>query len=173
MRSILRSSNAAEIHRKTYCITPREVRGIVAGIFPSDAFARTVSGAGGVKKAAISQLMRLSCGLCWSGRRVSNPQHPAWKASALPIELLPPAPLSMYVAGMQPTCCTIFVDQSHTLSRVSVATAVCHIPAPRMRTKDACPFPDISPSANAVPSIAAPCAPPKRKSAQYARMPPP
>jgi hypothetical protein len=26
-----------------------------------------------------------------SGRRVSNPQHPAWKASALPIELLPPA----------------------------------------------------------------------------------
>jgi hypothetical protein len=30
-------------------------------------------------------------GLNWSGRRVSNPQHPAWKASALPIELLPPA----------------------------------------------------------------------------------
>lgn len=25
----------------------------------------------------------------WSGRRVSNPQHPAWKASTLPIELLP------------------------------------------------------------------------------------
>gem|GEM_PF-5162553 len=25
----------------------------------------------------------------WSGRRVSNPQPPAWKAGALPIELLP------------------------------------------------------------------------------------
>ena len=26
----------------------------------------------------------------WSGRRGSNPRHPAWKAGALPIELLPP-----------------------------------------------------------------------------------
>src|SRR5947209_15978440 len=25
----------------------------------------------------------------WSGRRDSNPRHPAWKASALPTELLP------------------------------------------------------------------------------------
>ena len=28
--------------------------------------------------------------LLWSGRRVSNPQPSAWKADALPIELLPP-----------------------------------------------------------------------------------
>ena len=27
--------------------------------------------------------------ISWSGRRVSNPQPPAWKAGALPIELLP------------------------------------------------------------------------------------
>src|SRR5581483_11280211 len=27
----------------------------------------------------------------WSGGRGSNPQHPAWKASALPIELPPPS----------------------------------------------------------------------------------
>src|SRR3981081_4113721 len=26
----------------------------------------------------------------WSGRRVSNPRHSAWKADALPTELLPP-----------------------------------------------------------------------------------
>ena len=26
---------------------------------------------------------------CWSGRRDSNPRHPAWKAGALPAELLP------------------------------------------------------------------------------------
>ena len=29
----------------------------------------------------------------WSGRRDSNPRHPAWKASALPTELLPLNPL--------------------------------------------------------------------------------
>jgi hypothetical protein len=38
----------------------------------------------------IQKLLRCK-GNPWSGRRVSNPQHPAWKASALPIELLPPA----------------------------------------------------------------------------------
>ena len=36
---------------------------------------------------SLSQLQR-SFSL-WSGRRVSNPQPPAWKAGALPIELLP------------------------------------------------------------------------------------
>ncbi len=29
----------------------------------------------------------------WSGRRDSNPRHPAWKARALPTELLPPKSL--------------------------------------------------------------------------------
>ena len=34
-------------------------------------------------------LYPLSYGSLWSGRRDSNPRHPAWKASALPTELLP------------------------------------------------------------------------------------
>ncbi len=34
-------------------------------------------------------LYPLSYGRNWSGRRDSNPRHPAWKASALPTELLP------------------------------------------------------------------------------------
>ena|GEM_PF-1166487 len=32
---------------------------------------------------------QLHASFIWSGRRVSNPQPPAWKAGALPIELLP------------------------------------------------------------------------------------
>ena len=32
----------------------------------------------------------------WSGRRVSNPQHPAWKASTLPIELLPHKQVTLF-----------------------------------------------------------------------------
>jgi hypothetical protein len=35
----------------------------------------------------------------WSGRRVSNPQPPAWKAGALPIELLP---LLILQSGLYP-----------------------------------------------------------------------
>ena len=31
----------------------------------------------------------LYCSLIWSGRRDSNPRHPAWKAGALPAELHP------------------------------------------------------------------------------------
>src|SRR6476661_5255149 len=36
----------------------------------------------------------------WSGRRDSNPRHPAWKASALPTELLPLNPLPDARIGM-------------------------------------------------------------------------
>ena len=35
------------------------------------------------------QQWRTACSGGWSGRRDSNPRHPAWKASALPAELLP------------------------------------------------------------------------------------
>ena len=38
---------------------------------------------------ARDKLLDPSCTLFQSGRRVSNPQPPAWKAGALPIELLP------------------------------------------------------------------------------------
>ncbi len=52
----------------------------------------------------------------WSGRRDSNPQPPAWKAGALPIELHPPAslvgerglepPASCSQGRRAPTCAT-------------------------------------------------------------------
>src|SRR5438552_15449867 len=35
----------------------------------------------------------------WSGRRDSNPRHPAWKARALPTELLPLAQLAQEDGG--------------------------------------------------------------------------
>ena len=33
----------------------------------------------------------------WSGKRDSNPRHPAWKAGALPSELLPLATVSTMI----------------------------------------------------------------------------
>jgi hypothetical protein len=39
--------------------------------------------------------IRLAANLLWSGRRDSNPQPSAWKADALPIELLPQIPWSV------------------------------------------------------------------------------
>ena len=41
-------------------------------------------------------------GPLWSGERESNPQHPAWKAGALPIEL-PPRLARVPPAGVEPT----------------------------------------------------------------------
>ena len=41
------------------------------------------------RKYSTTELHRLIFGIAQSGRRVSNPQPTAWKAVALPIELLP------------------------------------------------------------------------------------
>ena len=66
----------------------------------------------------------LSSPLLWSGRRGSNPPPIAWKAIALPNELLPPAHLSAYLWGR--------VDSNHrTLPRTdlqSVAIATMRLP---------------------------------------------
>jgi hypothetical protein len=41
--------------------------------------------------------------LSWSGRRDSNSRHPAWKAEALPTELLPPSSPAVYFPNIEMT----------------------------------------------------------------------
>ena len=47
--------------------------------------------------------------LAWSGRRDSNSRHPAWKAGALPTELLPLACLSNKTCSLHPTYMVVVV----------------------------------------------------------------
>ena len=49
----------------------------------------------------------------WSGQRASNPQHPAWRAGALPVELWPHMP------GL-PGLMLFFVDYFQTVCHSSV-----------------------------------------------------